>query len=303
MNDINISRRQFIKSAALLAGSTLIPGSTGILTAKGLKRTATDPIILGKTGLTLSRLGFGTGTNSGEVQRAPGTEGFNRLLRYAYDRGVTFIDTAEGYKTHTWIRAAIKGLDRDRLFIQTKMSGIPEKPLEVLDRFRQELGVDYIDSLLIHCKIHGDWDEKHKGLMDAFEEAKMKQIIRCHGVSCHSLPALAKAASLDWVDVNLVRINPQGVKIDTNVPTYFDASDTTHVAPVLEQIKIMHENKHGVIGMKIIGEGDFTSRDDREKSIRFAMQPGLVHAVVIGFKSTAEIDEAIATMNRALAES
>jgi aryl-alcohol dehydrogenase-like predicted oxidoreductase len=107
-------------------------------------------VTLGKTGIRLSRLGIGTGSNSGEVQRALGREAFNRLIRHAYDQGITYIDTAESYKTHEWIRDAIKGLPRERLFIPTKMSGAPERPMQVIDRFRKELDTDYIDSLLCH---------------------------------------------------------------------------------------------------------------------------------------------------------
>ena len=257
---------------------------------------------LGKTGLKLSRLGFGTGSKGGSIQRALGSEEFSRLIRYAYDQGIRYIDTSESYGTHTMVREAIKGLPREKLFIQSKMPGVPEKPLDVLDRYRKELGVDYIDSLLIHCAVKPDWDESRKRLVDAFEEAKNKKIIRAHGLSCHALPALTKAARLDWVDVNLVRINPQGSHIDTPAERWDATSDSSHLPAVLEQVKVMRQNHHGIIGMKIIGNGDFTEPEDREKSIRFTMQSGLVDAVVIGFKSTAEIDEAILRINRALAE-
>jgi len=297
-----ITRRQFIKSTAALASVTFLSScATGPL-AKGRKPTAVDQVLLGKTGLKLSRLGFGTGTKGGSVQRALGSEGFNRLIRYAYDQGITYIDTAQNYGTHTFVREAIKGLPREKLFIQSKMPGVPEKPLEVLDRYRKELNVDYIDSLLVHCAITKDWDETHKRLLDALAEAKTKKIIRAHGVSCHSLPALTKAAQLDWVDVNLVRVNPQGVFVDTSVEGWNAKSDASHLPAVLEQMKVMRKKRHGIIGMKIMGEGNFTNPEDREKSIRLAMQGGLVDAVVIGFKSAAEIDEAILRMNRALVE-
>jgi len=302
MSRRRITRRQFIKSTAALAGTTFLSSYTIESLAKGAELTAADQVTLGKTGLKLSRLGIGAGTRSGRIQRALGTEGFNRLIRYAYDQGITYIDTAENYKTHTWIREAISGLDREKLFIMTKMPGLPEKPLEVLDRYRTELGVEYIDSLLIHCRLGSNWDDRCKHLMDAFEEAKAKKIILSHGVSCHSLPALTNAAQLDWVDVNLVRINPQGTQIDTPVVNWNVKSNASHLPAVLEQIKVMRQNRHGVIGMKIIGEGKFTKPEDREKSIRFTMQSDLVDAIVIGFKSTTEIDEAILNINRALAE-
>ena len=267
------------------------------------QRTARDIVPLGKTGLKCSRLGFGTGSRGGSIQRNLGQEDFNRLLRYAYDQGINYIDTAQSYQIHEMIRKAIQGLPREKLFIQSKMSGVPEKPLEVLDRFRKELNVDYIDSLLTHCATAKTWIEDRKRILDALETAKAKKIIRAHGVSCHSLPALTQAARHEWVDVNLVRINPQGAHIDTPVTEWNAKSDRSHLDAVVEQIKTMRAKGHGVIGMKIIGNGDFTKPEDREKSIRFAMQSGLVDAVVIGFKTTAEIDEAIRRIDAALARS
>jgi predicted aldo/keto reductase-like oxidoreductase len=297
-----ITRRQFIRSTVVFAGGVLFSSyGAGALAAQA-KRTAVDQVPLGKTGLKLSRLGIGTGSKGGSIQRALGSEGFNRLMRYAYDQGITYIDTAQNYRTHAMVGEAIKGLPREKLFVQSKMPGVPEKPLEVLDQYRKELGVDYIDSLLCHCAVTKDWEQERKRLMDALEEAKDKKIIRAHGVSCHSLPALTKAAQLDWVDVNLVRVNPQGTYMDTPAETWNAKSDVSAVSPVLEQVKLMRKNRHGIIGMKIMGEGEFTNPEDREKSIRMAMQPGMVDAVVIGFKNTAEIDEAIMRMNNALAE-
>jgi len=301
MSRERITRREFLKGTAVLAGAALLSScSTGPLAKR--TPTAVDQVTLGKTGLKLSRLGVGTGSNSGNVQRALGADGFNRLIHYAYDQGITYIDTAESYRTHTMVRDAIKGLPREKLFIQSKMSGVPEKPLEVLDRYRKELGVDYIDSLLTHCGVTANWDDERRRVLDALEEAKSRKIILAHGISCHSLPALTRAAELDWVDVNLVRINPQGAHIDTPAETWDAASDRSHLPPVLKQIKIMRQNNHGVIGMKIIGNGDFTNPEYREKSIRFTIQSGLTDAVVIGFKSPAEIDEAIKRINSALAE-
>ena len=302
MNGQHITRRRFIQTTAALAGAALLPSCTSSRKAEKSPPTAVDQVTLGKTGLKLSRLGFGTGSIGGSIQRNLGQEKFTSLLRYAFDQGITYIDTAQNYRTHPMVAEAIKGIPREKLFIQTKIPGTPEKPLEVLDRYRTELGIDYIDSVLTHCAVTTDWPGRRKRILDALDEAKDKKIIRAHGVSCHSLPALSVAAQLDWVDVNLVRINPQGAHMDTPTQKWDARSNASHVAPVLEKIKTMHNNRHGVIGMKIIGNGDFTNAEDREKSIRFAMQPGLLDAVVIGFKSPAEIDEAIMRMNRALAE-
>jgi predicted aldo/keto reductase-like oxidoreductase len=301
MHKTEITRRQFLTGTAAAAGTVLLSSCTLQPSTKMAKRTAADQVTLGKTGLKLSRLGIGTGSNGGSIQRRLEREEFNRLMRYAYDQGITYIDTAQAYKTHEWVRDAIKPLPREKLFIQTKMHKNTERPLTVLDRFRKELNTDYLDSVLVHCTVTSNWDEEQKAMMEGLEEAKDKQIIRAHGVSCHSLPALTRSVQLDWVDVHLVRINPQGAHIDTPVERWNAKSNASHVPAVMEQIRAMHRKRHGIIGMKIIGNGDFTDPADREKSIQFAMQCGLLDAIVIGFKSTAEVDEAIRRINSALA--
>jgi predicted aldo/keto reductase-like oxidoreductase len=295
-----ITRRQFIEKTAAVAGGLLL--SPLVARAAG-KKTAVDLVPLGKTGLKACRLSFGCGTSSGRVQQELGQDGFNRLIRYAYDQGITHIDIARSYRTHGMLGEAIKGLPREKLFIQTKMGGSPDDPVQEIDNYRKTYGIDYIDSLLVHCTIKPNWEEERKRVMDAMQEAKDKKIIRAHGVSCHSLPALKRAVELDWVDVHLVRVNPQGVMMDTPRSDAWNAeSNETHVAAVMEQIKLMREKGRGIIGMKIMGEGRFTSPEDREKSIRHAMQPGLLDCVTIGFKNTAEIDEAIQRINSALAD-
>ena len=319
MNRNRITRREFVKEAAALAGVALASQASGFALQE--KRTATDQITLGKTGIRLSRLGVGTGTVSGSVQRGLGHEKFNALIHYAYERGITYIDTSDTYQTHPWVREAIKGIPREKLYIQSKIMnaagfgnmggfggrggfgsmGRQESPLVTLDRFRKELNVDYIDTVLIHCQIAPNWVEQSKALQDGLEEAKQKNIIRAHGVSCHSLAALKRAAEFHWVDVNLVRINPQGVNMDTADQAVFAESGAADVPAVVEQLKAMRKNGHGIIGMKLIGQGEFRTVEERKKSLTWVMQSNIVDAVVIGMKTKEEIDEAILHINSALA--
>jgi len=266
------------------------------------KPTASDQVELGRTGIRLSRLGMGTGSNSGNVQRALGQEGFNRLVRYAYDQGITHFDTAQSYRTRDWVGGAIRGLPREKLFIQTKIGGSPEDPLSVIDGLRKELDTDYVDSLLVHYAWERDWLDQRARVMEAIQTAQQRQWVRLRGVSCHSLPALEKATQTEFNQVHLVRINPQGAYIDTPKEEGNATSDPSHLPPVVEQIKAMRAKGRGIIGMKLIGNGDFTDPEAREKSIRYVMQSGLCDAVVIGFKTTGEIDEAVQRINRALAE-
>lgn len=295
-----LNRRQFLHASFTAAAGALVLGAVPGLAAQ-VKRTAVDQVVLGQTGIKTSRLGMGTGSNSGQVQFDLGRESFNSLVRYAYDQGITYFDCAQTYKTFDWMAGALKGLPREKLFIQSKIPGQPEDVLAAIDRHRKVFDTDYVDTMMIHCMIKDRWTDQWKRIMDGFDAAKEKGWIRSKGVSCHSLPALRSATDTPWAEVHLVRVNPQGRRIDGEEESVWN--DTIHdVSPVLSQIKAMRAKGRGIIGMKIIGNGEFVTAEDRERSIRYAMARPELDAVVIGFKNRAEIDEAIQRMNRALAE-
>jgi 1-deoxyxylulose-5-phosphate synthase len=299
MKESGMNRRQFLQWTGMFAAGAMITPWQDLVSAvpKGFRP---DLVPLGRSGIKLSRLGFGTGTNSGKVQRDLGREGFSRLYRYAFERGVTYIDTADGYGTHAYVREAIQGLPRDKLFILSKMWWSPENiknPLAALDRYRRELGVEYLDGLLIHCAMKPSWPEDLKPMMEAYAEAQERKIIRLKGMSCHGLPALRQAAEVPWADVQLARINPQGHGVDGESPDQAESN----MAVASGELKTMKAMGRGIIGMKLIGNGDFKKREDRVRAMQYAMQCGYVDAVTIGFASAAEVDEALENMDAALA--
>jgi len=298
----NYSRRQFLKCSTL-AASAIALAPNGVLRAQApAKRTAVDEVTLGQTGLKITRLGMGTGSDSGRKQTALGRDGFTKLVHHAYDQGIRFIDCAQSYITFEWIADAIKGLPREKLFIQSKISGKPADVLAAIDHHRTVFNTDYVDSMLVHCAVSHNWTDELKTVMDAYDQAKEKKWIRSKGISCHSLPALRAAVASNWTEVHLVRVNPMGRRMDGMEEVMWSPTDPGHeVAPVMDELKKMGEKGRGVIGMKIFGDGTFVNIEDREKSIRFAMSRPEIDAVVIGFKSTDELDEAIKLMNTVLA--
>jgi 1-deoxyxylulose-5-phosphate synthase len=304
MRPHKITRRRFIQTSAVaVAGTALLsrwtfPSAFAAVT----KRTATDQVTLGNTGIKLSRLGVGTGSANGHEQTAVGKEAFIKMIHHAYDSGITYIDCAERYQTFPWIADAIKGLPRERLFIQSKVPGHPDDVLAAIDHHRKTFNVDYIDSLLIHCMTDEKWTDGYKKVMDGFNEAKEKKWIRAKGVSCHTIGALRSGVASDWTETHLVRINPQGRYMDA-AKSAWGPDVVSDVDPVMDQIKTMHAKGHGVIGMKIFGNGDFKNPADREKSLRFAMSKPEINAIVIGFTTPEQIDEAITKLNGILAES
>jgi aryl-alcohol dehydrogenase-like predicted oxidoreductase len=241
------------------------------------KHAADDEVVLGATGIRTSRLAMGTGTigyNGGSNQTRTGRA--TTLLRNGYhDNGLRFFDAADSYGSHPYVKEAIKGLPRDKVTVLTKTDTRDAAGVKAdLDRFRRELGVDYIDIVLIHCTTEADWTTRYRGAMDVLSEAKQKGVIRAHGVSCHSIEALRAAAASPWVEIDLVRLNPIGSHMDADPET------------VISVIRQMRAAGKGVVGMKILGQGDM--RDKPSEAIRYALSTGVLDAFTIGAENQKE---------------
>ena len=291
-----VTRRRFLRDSLVTVGAVACGSSA--LAGAAPKKSATDFVTLGKSGVKVTRLGIGSGTFGGRVQRELGQDGLTRLIRHAYDRGIRFFDTADAYKTHQMVGTALKGIDRESYTLQTKMGWRNDPdPFKIIDRFRTELQTDYFDSLLLHCTRTPDWKETLKRQMDLLQEAKQKQLIRSHGASCHGILPLEAMPGTDWLDVAFVRVNHNGAHMDNLKSLDQIPGDRDRAVASIRKI---HQSGTGVIGMKIMGEGDYTDPQDRDASIKYVMSLDCVDAVIIGFASPAEIDEAIERMNRHL---
>ena len=293
------SRRDFLKSsiaAGVLAGT----GRMVIPAAAAVKKSATDWVTLGNSGVKVTRLAFGTGTYGGKVQRELGQEEFTRLVRHAYDRGIRFFETAEAYTGMPQMLAtALKGIPRDSYKLMTKYRlRETDDPKTKIDRYRTDLNSEYFDIMLLHCVRSANWAEQFKRIRDEFDEAKQKKIILAHGASCHGLLPLRAFPGNDWLDVALMRVNHNGTRMDTLKTT--DTDDLGDVNEVVSNIQKIHAQGTGVLGMKLVGEGRFTKPEDRDAALRFVMKLGTVDAVTIGHKSTVEIDKNIEHFGRVL---
>jgi predicted aldo/keto reductase-like oxidoreductase len=275
--------------------------ATTALSAAPAKRQATDWVTLGKSNVKVTRLAFGTGTSSGALQRNLGQEEFTRLVRHAYDRGIRFFETSETYHGMAEMLAiGLKGLPRDSYRLMTKYSTPPkgDPPAAKIDLFRQQLGTEYIDILLLHCLRPPTWATDYKEVQDGMSEAKSKKIILCHGASIHGLQALRTIPGNQFLDIAMIRMNHKGSHMDT--PELRDVNIPGDVDEVVAHTRKVHAQGMGVISMKLCGEGSFTTAEDRDAAMKFAMNLGCVDAVTIGFKNTGEIDEAIERMNRVM---
>lgn len=275
-------RRDFIVRTAQGLGAAWL-GSRSVFqtiaeTKLPQKFGAADTVVLGKTGIKTSRLAMGTGTvgfGHHSRQSSMGVNGLSDLLLHGHDQGLQFFDTADAYGSHPHVAEALKHVPRDKVTVMTKTWARDAKTAKAdLDRFRRELGTDYIDICLMHCLSEGDWTERYRGVMDVFSEAKAKGIIRSHGCSCHSIEALRAAAKSPWVEIDLVRINPVGSNMD---------ADPATVVSVIREMKAAGK---GIVGMKILGAGSLAKRQD--EALKYALSLGLLDAFTIGAENKTE---------------
>ena len=280
-------RREFLIRSATGVGAAWLSSKAILdaIAAQSLpaKFAASDTVTLGSTGIKTSRLAMGTGTvGSGHHshQTALGVKGLSDLLLNGYDHGLRFLDAADSYGSHPHVAEALKHVQRDKVTVLTKSFSRDAAAMRAdLDRFRRELGTDYLDICLMHCVTEADWTERYKGAMDVLSEAKEKGIIRAHGCSCHTIEALRAAARSPWVEVDLARINPVGAIMD---------ADPSTVVGVLKEMKATGK---AVVGMKILGQGALRNRQD--EGIKFALSLGLLDAFTIGAESKSEQEDLI----------
>ncbi len=297
-----LNRREFITKSVGAGAGSIILGKT-IFAGVSKRNSLNDPlqiITLGKTGIKTTFLGMGTGFSGGNrssnITRAGVAES---IIRQAFEKGIRFFDCADTYGTHPYTAEALKGIPREKYTLVSKIwigqGGLPEPERPdanlVVDRFRKELKTDYIDLIQLHCMTDAEWTDKQKKQMDILETLKSRGIIRAHGVSVHSLEAMEAAAESSWVDVIHVRINPYGEAMDKKDPAL--------VVPVIEKL---HKSGKGVIGMKLIGNGNF--RDDSDKidaSLKFVLGLGTVDLITVGFEKPQQIDNYMERIKMAVA--
>ncbi len=290
------SRREFLKSGLAAAAVA----SAGSFSLKAAKQSATDWVTLGKSNVKVTRLAFGTGTFGGRVQRELGQQDFTRLVRYAYDQGIRFFETAESYGgMHEMLGIALQGIPRDSYRLMSKITTHGDvDPQEKIDELRKLARTDYFDIMLLHYQHVATWPADSTRWQDGIMEMQHKQAIVAHGASVHGLPALRQCPSSQWLQVAMIRMNHKGVKMDAED---FATNGLGDVSEVTRHVQEVRKNGMGVISMKLAGEGQFTAREDRQAAMRHAFRVAGVNCVTVGYKNSGEVDEAIENLNQALA--
>jgi aryl-alcohol dehydrogenase-like predicted oxidoreductase len=289
------SRRDFLTTGVAVGALATMGG----LPLKAERRTATDLVALGKSDVRVTRLAFGTGSFSGQVQRDLGQEQFTKLVRYAHERGIRFFETAESYgDMHRMLGVALKGVPRDSYQLMSKVTTSPGvDPQQKIDELRKLAKTDYFDIMLLHWQHTATWPTDTAHWQDGILEAEHKHAVISHGASVHGLPALRQMPGNKWLEVAMIRMNHKGTDMDSED---YGTETEGNVPEVVSHVKQVRSQGMGVISMKLIGQGTF-NREDRQKAMKFAFRNAGVDCVTVGYKNTAEIDEAIENLNMALA--
>lgn len=280
-----MNRRSFLRNSATAAGVVSLNAFPHHLFAAETKKYASDRVKLGPMKVELSRLAMGTGTNgvggSSNQTKKLGLGGMAEMFKAGFDNGVTFWDSADQYGSHPHLKEALKGVPREKVTILSKTHASTYAEMKAdLDRFRREIGTDYIDIMLLHCMLDDNWPERKKGAMEYISEMREKGLIKTHGVSCHTLGALKTAAKTPWVQVDLARINPAGIAMDDKDPRV-----------VISVLKEMKAAGKGIIGMKIFGAGKL--RDKPDECLQYALALDCVDCFTIGSENRGELQDLV----------
>ncbi|UCH62599.1 MAG: aldo/keto reductase [Fidelibacterota bacterium] len=296
-----ITRRQFLEKSLLGAGVL----ATSPVWAKDpdaggkppASVKASDRVELGTTGIVASRLAMGTGMRGwrrSSDHTMLGQKAFSELILHGFDHGLNYIDMADLYGSHQFVRKTLAGIPRDSYVLSSKIwprgtdwlqpSG---GAIKEVNRFLDELGAEMLDICLIHCVQTSKWPEEYKGIRDELSELKEKKVIRAVGCSCHDHGALKVAAEHPWVDVIYARINHKGNKMGDSP----EAISKTLIKA--------RENGKAIVGIKIFGEGTLVKPKEKDASLKFVLGNNLVNTMVIGMLSKEEIDDSVARIDKA----
>jgi len=282
-----------------------------------------ERVKLGNTDIKVSRLGIGTGTAhpSGHCAQALMSPGeLAGLLLFAFDRGVNFWDTAMQYRTHPHVREALRGVRRSDVVIATKLTASGTKDaLREFNSALKELGVDYIDICLLHAVRTEHELEARAGALDTLLELKEKGKVRAVGMSSHGLEALKAVMAIPGIDAVWVRINFAGLNMDAARPGVYDqiaavpwVRKAAGLLPkrvqavfrprpesllvseddrreVEETVRKIHSRSKGVVGMKVIAEGQL--REQAKRAVEYVRDMPFVDSLVIGMLNKREIEE------------
>ena len=246
------------------------------------KTTLKPDRVLGKTGVRVPLIGYGTSPLGKEANVPP--EKAVKLINYAIDRGITYIDTSPDYGSEPHVGEVMKSR-RNEVFLATKVNNrSKEGVLQEIKESLEKLQTDHVDLIQIHAV--NAWADLEMALakdcaVPALEQAKKDGLVKHIGITGHARPAvLGKALEEYPFDTVLVAIG---------------IADRLVTSPESFLMPRAREQNAGVIAMKVLGHGEFPNR---ELALRYSLGIEGVSLAIIGLQEEAHIDEIVENASR-----
>ncbi|NQT81975.1 aldo/keto reductase [bacterium] len=306
--DRNVDRRDFLKTGVAAVVGSVAAGS-GIVAA-GEPSTDPKPIPtrrFGKTGRVLPILGYG-GAGLVKIWGSPlSPEDRVKLVRYAYDRGVRYYDTAANYmESQSILGEALKDV-RDNVYLVTKVeTTLPGWVRMAVEKSLKELQTDYLNAILIHGTPGLEQMSVKRAMQVHRELVKLRdeKIVRFIGFSAHSYfdKALALIES-DGFDLCMLSYG--------YIPRGHNQIWTARMTELRNAcVAKAHELGMGIVAMKVVGGGVLGAWSqyivpgfDKKRlnqlpaaAIRYVLDDERIHLLVIGMRLRQEVDANIKTL-------
>lgn len=244
-----------------------------------------ERVILGDTNIEVSRLCFGSLTMTPFQANLSIKEGAY-LIKYAYDKGINFLDTAEIYDNYGYIKEALKGIQRQDYVIATKSYAYTkEMAEESLELALKEIDTDYIDVFLLHEQESIHTVRGHFEAVEYFLKAKDQGKIRAFGISTHRISGALAAKEIKEIEIIHPIVNKYGIGI--------------HDGSIYDMLNILKDINHlgkGIYAMKPLGGGHLIN--SVEEAFNFVKEIPYLNSIAIGMQSTDEIDANIELMEK-----
>jgi len=242
---------------------------------------------LGQTGLNVTEVGFGVLTVGKTQLNLPLDQGAE-LLRYALERGINFLDTAEYYETYPYIRKALHGTNFEPVIASKCLGHTYDEMKKAIEDARRELNRDVIEIFLLHeVREDPDWCQR-AGAWECLQEAKARGLVKAVGLSTHHVDVAAKAHEIKEIDIlfPLINFRSLGIRKGSGPGTKEEME---------AEIKKAADSGKGVFAMKVFGGGNLTGH--YLEAIRYVRGLPGISSMMIGFGAHHEIDRILEVMD------
>lgn len=248
-------------------------------------------VTLGKTGIQVSRAGFGV-LPMGPSQLALPVEEGAEIIRHALRHGINFLDTAEYYRTYPYIREALKGQSFEDIIICSKsLSEDYDGMMNAIEDALIQLDLDQIDIFLMH-EVRSGQLSRRAGALQALQDARRRGLVRAIGLSTHHVDVVEAAAALEEIDVVFSLINYAGLGIRCGEG--FASADE-----MLCAITKCHDAGKGIFSMKAFGGGALTTH--YQEALDYVFDQDCIDSVMIGFGKISDVDDLLSYLDGTMA--